>query len=77
MLIKQNEMNVTNVPNIVVACRILYNMCEIHGEEFDNDWLVESQQQSQGFLQPTPLLHPGSETDPGKIREKLVDFLSQ
>ena len=67
-LIKQNEMNVTNVPNVVVACCILHNMCEIHGEEFDNDWLVESQQQSQGFLQPTPLSHHGtSETDPGKI----------
>ena len=29
-LIKQNEMNVTNVPNVVVACCILHNMCEIH-----------------------------------------------
>ena len=37
-LLKQNDMEVTRVANVVVACCILHNLCEIHGEEFDNDW---------------------------------------
>ena len=37
-LMKQNEMEITNVPNVIVACCILHNVCEIHGEEFDDEF---------------------------------------
>ena len=38
---KQNEMNVTNVPNIITACCILHNMCEIHGDTFNEQRLED------------------------------------
>ena len=38
-LLKQSEMVVENVPNVVTACCILHNMCEIHGETFDETWI--------------------------------------
>ena len=65
------------MPNVVLACCILHDMCEIHKEESDNEWLIESQQQSQCFIQPTSASHQSSETDPSMIREKLVDYLFQ
>ena len=76
-LLKQNDMEVTRVANVVVACCILHNLCEIHGEEFDNDWLEETAQQSQRLLQPTAVPHQNGGTDPGKIRDKLVEYLNQ
>lgn len=41
-LLKQNDMVVTNVPKVVTASCILHNICEIHGNMFDDDWLEES-----------------------------------
>ena len=38
---KQNEMNVTNVPNIITACCILHNMCEIHSDTFNEQRLED------------------------------------
>ena len=38
---KQNERNVTNVPNIITACCILHNMCEIHGDTFNEQRLED------------------------------------
>ena len=76
-LIKQNDMQVASVPNVVVACCILHNICEIHCEEFDNAWIQESAQQSQRLQQPTDIPHQGGgETDPDKIRDTLVKYLS-
>ena len=40
-LIRQNDVEVASVPNVVVACCILHNICEIHCEEFDNAWLYK------------------------------------
>lgn len=40
-LAKQNDTEVKRVPYVVAACCILHNICEIHGEEFDENWLLE------------------------------------
>ena len=31
-----------HIPVLIVACCILHNMCEIHGDEFDSDWFIEN-----------------------------------
>ena len=36
---KQNDMLVENVPNIVAACCVPHNICEIHGDMFSNEWM--------------------------------------
>ena len=33
-LLKQNDRSVSNIPNIIMACCILHNICEIHGDAF-------------------------------------------
>ena len=38
-LLKQNDMFVENVPCVVAACCVLHNICEIHGDDFDEDWI--------------------------------------
>ena len=40
-LSKQNYMNVDNVPTVVGACCILHNICQIHGDNFNDKWLNE------------------------------------
>ena len=37
-LLKWNDMLVKNVPTIVAAACVLHNMCEIHGDRFDDSW---------------------------------------
>ena len=38
-LLKQNDMSMSNVPNVVIACCILCNVCEAHQEAFNKVWL--------------------------------------
>ena len=38
-LLKRNDTNISMMPTIVAVCTILHNMCEIHGDEFDQQWL--------------------------------------
>jgi len=38
-LSKKIDMHINNVPNVVLACCILHNVCEIHDDEFNEEWL--------------------------------------
>lgn len=38
-LIKRNDMHVNRIPNIIAVACILHNLCEVHGEHFDDAWL--------------------------------------
>ena len=38
-LLKWLDVNVRYVPVLVAACCILHNICEIHGERFDQGWM--------------------------------------
>ena len=29
----------SDVPELVAACCVLHNICEVHGESFDEEWL--------------------------------------
>ena len=34
-LCKSNDMNIQNVPTVITACCILHNVCEVHGDCFN------------------------------------------
>ena len=34
-------MHIENVPNVVGACCMLHNICEIHNDTFIEDWLQD------------------------------------
>ena len=49
---KQNDMDIAHVPQVIATCCILHNICEIHGDTFVDTWLDSSE-----LLQPTLLPH--------------------
>ena len=74
-LLKPNDMLIENVPNLVAACCVLHNICEIHGEAFDNDWLEEALAAQQ--QQPNIATHDEDTLSaPDIIRETLVQYFS-
>ena len=38
-LLKRLDINVCDVLELVAACCVLHNICEIHGECFDDSWM--------------------------------------
>ena len=51
-LSKQIDIHIDNVPHIIAACCVLHNVCEIHHDGFNEEWLqefeVESDQPENG-----------------------------
>ena len=41
---KRDDSNISMMPTIVAVCTILHNICEIHGDEFDQQWLSHMNQ---------------------------------
>ena len=33
-------MDLKHIPNVIVTCVVLHNICEMHKEEFTAEWLV-------------------------------------
>lgn len=38
-LLKRLDIDVQNVPELIAACCTLHNICEVHGDSFDDSWL--------------------------------------
>ena len=69
-ILKRLDVKTCDVPLIVVACCILHNICEIHHNEFNSEWLDSNDMQQ-------PNLVPADETEAGDssglvIRQALV-----
>lgn len=72
-LMKRNDMNVDNVPCVVTACCILHNMCEVHGDTFNELWMEEVNNSAQS--QPAVTVgdrnaHPNARA----VRDALVHY---
>ena len=66
---KKIDMHVNNVPNVVLACCILHNVCEIHGDEFNEEWLEDLD------LVQLDDTHVSTTTqDGGTVRDLLVNY---
>lgn len=72
-LLKQNDMDIDNVPRVVLACCILHNVCEIHGETFNTTWLNDVMDE-----QPTTTSNPNTSqnTQAVAIRDILVQHMT-
>ena len=71
-LLKQNDI-VTNVPKVVTACCILHNICEIHGNMFDDDWLEGSH--SSELEEPSAPIVDNQEDDAQDVRQAFADYI--
>ena len=63
------DMYVGNVPNVVLSCCILHNICEIHGDEFNEEWIEDSE-----LDQPDDTTTPAITQDGGTVRDLLVNY---
>ena len=36
---KRNDTDIDQMPTLVTACVVLHNICEVHGDHVDTDWL--------------------------------------
>ena len=77
-LMKQNDMEAHHVPNVVVACCILHNVCEIHaGNHFVDSWLESDASTTCSQMQPTSTTtSQNTTTESAEIRDALVQYLS-
>ena len=56
-LLKRYDGEIDFVPNVVTACCVLHNMCEVHNEYFDQAWLTEVENQDRQPLSTTNYDH--------------------
>ena len=65
---KRNDMHTVHIPTVISACCILHNICEIHGECFNDTWLLNETE----FKQPTSAsLCSTSSTENARMYETL------
>ena len=65
-------MFVENVPCVVAACCVLHNICGIHGDAFDDDW-IEFDVNSENENQPATSTNSIT-TDGRQVREALIEY---
>ena len=68
-------MHIENVQHVIAACCVLHNICEIHGDSIDDDWM----EGTDSDLQQPDSRHSPSDisTDrPAGIRDALVRHLA-
>ena len=42
-LLKRNDCHISRMPTIVTVCAILHNICEVHGDEFNHEWIQDGE----------------------------------
>jgi len=71
-LMKRNDMDIEHIPTVITACCILHNICEIHGEYFNDTWLTDNTE----YEQPSSLATATtSSSAPHDIRNTLMQYL--
>lgn len=73
-LMKRNDMNIDNIPHVITACCILHNMCEVHGDSFNDLWLEDVDMSTQPEASPSGgsnVCHTAK-----AIRDALVKYYS-
>ena len=67
---KRIDTDIDNVPHVITACCILHNMCEVHGDSFNELWLEDVDMSTQPEVS-----HSGGSGTAGKtIRDALVKY---
>ena len=76
-LMKRNDTDVSFMPTLVSACCILHNLCEVHGDGFDDDWLCEEEATAgatNAASATTPFTSVSATAE--SIRKALCDFFA-
>lgn len=77
-LSKRNDCGLDVVPTMILACCILHNICESHGDDFKAEWQVEVAEVESAQPSYKPLL--SSTTDQShaeEVRHRFCDYFEQ
>ena len=67
---KQNDSDVKFLPTLATACCVLHNICETHGDEFDEQWFVSDESMPLQVPRVTFISVPSGD----RIRHTLCDY---
>ena len=73
-LMKRNDMSTEHIPTVISACCILHNLCEIHGEYFNDMWLSNASEYEQP-ISSLPSTSSSSINAPQSTRNILMRYL--
>ena len=73
-IMKRNDTNVSFMPTLVTACCILHNLCEIHGDSFDDNWLEADPLADASSATSTTAVPPANAAV--AIRQALCDYFN-
>ena len=74
-LMTRNDMHVNHIPNVIAAACILHNLCEIHGEHFNDAWL-QDMNDSNYPQPPTVAVRDGCSNQPKRVRDAFVHYFT-
>ena len=64
-------MHIENIPNMVGACCVLHNICEIHNDTFNEEWLQDMNEDGADTIAASSSNSVGSCND---IRDTLIEY---
>ena len=76
-LAKQIDMHVDNVPHIIAACCVLHNVCEIHHDSFNEEWLRDVDLDQHDNVPNTSTQSSTTGHGGDQIRTTLMDYFNQ
>ena len=73
---KRNDINITKLPTYITACCVLHNLCELHGDSCEEDWIVpDTVNTLPGSSNAFNTLPTAAATQTSiRIREALCDY---
>ena len=74
-LLKRNDTATADVPNMITACCILHNICEVHKDEFIDSWLEDISEVSHASVTNSTTSaanNPTAESIRNAIRDYIV-----
>ncbi|XP_047467192.1 putative nuclease HARBI1 isoform X1 [Mugil cephalus] len=77
-LSKRNDCGLDVVPTMILACCILHNMCESHGDAFKAEWQGEVAEAESPQPRHKPLLSTGmDQSNSEEVRRLFCDYFEQ
>ncbi|KAF4117943.1 uncharacterized protein LOC131554056 [Onychostoma macrolepis] len=75
-LLKRNDCRMDVVPTMILACCVLHNVCEVHGDEFDERW--EEAVRHEESPQPADEVSPAADDRHGEeVRALFCEYFLQ
>ena len=72
---KRMDVHISNVPNVVAACVVLHNFCELHGDYCQQDWECTNDLSNDQSVTSSP--STSTSTTAADIRYAHTRYLNQ